>query len=171
MIDSLHDLVEQTIRRHLHPEAQLLAFTTQPMQENEHGYSGAGVERHVASFSTPEERRQLVTLITKEASLCERRVLDLLMSQKQCVPFSHTLDLKTDGPALVCQQDLSPDAPRARPDVERQAARCLARIHAANLGTAGTLAWLPRADPLLSGRRHCGGLSGAASAGTGAPRV
>ena len=146
MISSLHALLEQTIRRHIRPDAHLLTFATQPMQEDEQGYSGARMERHVGSFRTPAGDTQLVTLLTKDASLRERRVLDLLQSQGQCVPFSHTLDLVTEGPMLVCQQDLSVDPSQAPPDMERQAARCLARIHAANLGRAGDLAWLPRAD-------------------------
>jgi aminoglycoside phosphotransferase (APT) family kinase protein len=116
------------------------------MAEHEQGYSGAGMARHVATFTTPAGDTQHVSLITKEASLRERRVLALLLSQGQCVPFCHTFDLVTDQPALVCQQDLSTDAPHAPADVARQAARCLARIHAVNRGRAGDLAWLPRAD-------------------------
>ena len=87
-----------------------------------------------------------MTLITKECSLRERRVLDLLMSQGQCVPFSHTLDLITDSPMLVCQQDLSTDVRQAPLDGEYQAARCLARIHFINRERAGDLTWLPPAD-------------------------
>jgi aminoglycoside phosphotransferase (APT) family kinase protein len=80
--------------------------------------------------------------------LVERRVLDWLLTQGQCVPFSHTLDLATDAPALVCQQDLQASAADGLPstDLQRQVARCLARIHVTNHGRAAELAWLPRAN-------------------------
>ncbi len=144
--DSLHDLLEQTIRRYVHRAAYVITVTTQPMAQNEQGYSGAAMARHVVAFTTPAGETQHVQLITKEASLRERRVLALLVSQRQDVPFCHTLDLTTDEPVLMCQQDLSTNPPQPLADADRQAARCLARIHAVNLGRGGDLPWLPRAD-------------------------
>src|SRR5919201_6301548 len=147
-MDDLEQLLEQTIRRYVRPGARVVGFDARPMRENERGYSGAQIERHVVAFRTPEGKAETATLITKEAPLLERRVLDLLTSQSQCVPFSHTLDLTTDRPMLVCQQDLGTDSSQWPPptELDRQAARCLARIHYTNLGRATELAWLPRAD-------------------------
>lgn len=64
------------------------------------------------------------------------------------MPFSHTLDLATDAQAPVCQQDLQVSGADAVPatDLQRQVARCLARIHVANRRRAAELAWLPRAN-------------------------
>jgi hypothetical protein len=147
-MDDLEQLLEQTIRRYGRPGARVVSFDVRPMREYERGYSGAQIERHVVVFRTPGGEAGTITLITKEAPLLERRVLDLLTSQSQCVPFSHTLDLTTDRPMLVCQQDLGTDSSQWPPSTEpdRQAARCLARIHYTNLGRATELAWLPRAD-------------------------
>jgi hypothetical protein len=147
-MDDREQLLEQTIRRHVRPGARVVGFDARPMWENERSYSGARMERYLVALRTPEGEAETITLITKEASLLERRVLDLLTSQSQCVPFSHTLDLTTDRPMLVCQQDLGTDFSQWPPSAEldRQAARCLARIHYTNLGRATELAWLPRAD-------------------------
>ena len=109
-MDDREQLLEQTIRRYVRPGARVVGFDVRPLWENERGYSGAQVERQVVAFRTPEGEAETITLITKEASLPERRVLDLLTSQAQCVPFSHTLDLTTDRPMLVCQQDLGTDS-------------------------------------------------------------
>ncbi len=146
MESSLHHLLEQTIRLYFYPEAQLITYTTQPMRQDEQGYSGASLARHDLIFVDPRGEQHAVTLITKEALLRERRVLHLLTSQGHCVPFSHTLDLTTDGPALICQQDVSAEALPTPPDSQRQVARCLARIHTMNLRRAEDLAWLPPAD-------------------------
>jgi hypothetical protein len=147
-MNDLASLLEQTIRRYVQPGACIMDIATQPMGENERGYSGARLQRHVVTYRAPQDDTQTITLITKEAPLLERRVLDLLTSQGQCVPFSYTLDLAADRSALVCQQDLGtgPSRERASTDLDRQVARCLARIHYVNLGRATDLPWLPHAD-------------------------
>jgi hypothetical protein len=147
-MNDLASLLEHTIRRYVQPGACIVDIDTQPMQETERGYSGARLHRHVVTYRAPRDDTQTITLITKEAPLLERRVLALLTSQSQCVPFSHTLDLAADRPALVCQQDLGTDRSQwpAFTDVDRQVAHCLARIHYMNLGRAPDLPWLPRAD-------------------------
>lgn len=68
-------------------------------------------------------------------------------AQRQAVPFSHTLDLMTDEPMLVCQQDLTDDfGGQIPPNIAEQEAQRLAHIHSANLGKAEALSWLPRAN-------------------------
>jgi tRNA A-37 threonylcarbamoyl transferase component Bud32 len=129
-------------------EARIERVTSAPMRADEQGYSGARLERHTVTFHAPDDTIQTSTLITKEASLTERRVLERLASQSLCVPFSHTLDLSTDAPALVCQQDLRQAAAPAlsQTDLQRKVAQCLARLHHANLACEEELGWLPRAN-------------------------
>jgi len=124
-----------------------VGLDTQPLRESERGYSSARLERHAVAFRTQADETETTTLITKEAGLIERRALTLLAAQGQCVPFSHTLDLIGERPALICQQDLGADASPQTSAVElgRRAARCLVRIHYTNLGRATELTWLPRA--------------------------
>lgn len=147
-MNPIYDLVAHTVRRHIRPEAAIVSCTPTAMQAGEQGYSGAQVVRQVVTFRTSPGSLETTTLITKHAPLVERRVLDLLQEQGQSVPFSHTLDLATDAPALICQQDVQPPgADVVLPtDLHQQVARCLARIHLANRGKAVELAWLPRAD-------------------------
>jgi len=147
-MDEFEQLLEQTIRTYVRPDARVVGVDTRPMGRDERGYSGVRLERHSVTFRAPGGNTETTTLVTKEAALVERRTLDLLASQGHCVPFSHALDLVGDHPALVCQQDLGGEE-SSRPlsaQLERQAARCLARIHYTNLGRAPELTWLPRAD-------------------------
>ncbi len=107
----------------------------------------AAVQRYAVEYTDRSGRRNMVTLLTKDAPLVERRVLDHFSREGQPgIPFSHVLDLATDGPALVCQQDLTPDGAPPNEVVIRGAAGRFARIHHANLGRTRELPWLPRAD-------------------------
>jgi tRNA A-37 threonylcarbamoyl transferase component Bud32 len=128
--------------------ADIEHIVTGPIQADEHGYSGARLERHTITFRSPARTIQTTTLITKQASLTECRVLNHLTMQKQSVPFSHALDYTTAMPALVCQQDLRQSVERTLSpiDLQRKVARCLARVHHANLGRVKELSWVPRAD-------------------------
>ena len=115
--------------------------------------SGAAVRRYELVLDGAQGGTQRVRLVTKAAHLLERRVLALLTAQGQpSVPFTHTLDLTTEGPALICQQDVGD---RCRPtslepitdEALQREAEGLAAIHVANLGHAQDLAWLPRTEP------------------------
>ncbi len=130
-------LIAQTIRRYIIPDARIERITTAPMRDDEQGYSGARLERHAVTFRSSDGSIETTTLITKEASLTERRVLERLVAQRQAVPFSHTLDLTADAPKLVCQQNVGQSA--APVDFLRTVACDLARAHYANLGQATEL--------------------------------
>ncbi len=62
------------------------------------------------------------------------------------VPWSHTDDLHTDAPALVCMQDVGKEQQPPLAGMLKEAAEALASIHAANFGKIEQLGWLPRAD-------------------------
>ncbi len=152
-MNKLEQLLEQTIRRHVRPDGRVVSVDTRPMGGHEQGYSGAHLERHEVGYRDADGVVRTVSLVTKDTSLTERRAPLRLTTQGQCVPYSHTLDLTTDRPALLCQQDLDGDALGHAPGkgsssagAVRRVAQCLARIHAANLGRADELAWLPPAD-------------------------
>ncbi len=147
MDEALRDLLQQTVARYVDPKARIVEVESGPMSAHEQGYSGATLQRHTLRIQDTRGVTTSTTLITKEAPLLERRVLQHLHGQQQCVPFSHTLDTTTDAPMLVCQQDLGGDeAPAAPADLARHVARCLASIHAANRGRRDGLGWLPPAD-------------------------
>ncbi len=72
----------------------------------------------------------------------------MLLSEQghTCVPFSHTLDLSADAPALVCQQDVSGGTVSDPAKFARLTAEGLATIHHRNLGRREELRWLPHAE-------------------------
>ncbi|GLV54364.1 hypothetical protein KDH_12120 [Dictyobacter sp. S3.2.2.5] len=115
------------------------------------GLSGARIQRHQITLKAPQGPKQ-ASLVTKEAGLLERSILTILNEQgQQAIPFSHTLDLTTDGPALLCLQDLNPLPESASeqaspPSLLLQKAQGLAAIHVANRGQREAFSWLPRAD-------------------------
>ncbi len=144
----LMHLLQATITCYVSAEARIEDILSSPIVP---GLSGAKIQRHQLTLKTPQSQMQ-TSLVTKEAGLLERRILALLNQQGQrAIPFSHTFDLTTDAPMLVCLQDLGTES---RPSVTgpfplslmMQEAQGLASIHAANLGHTEALAWLPRAD-------------------------
>lgn len=142
-------LIYETISKHISSTVTVARIEPIPIAA---GMSGASVQRYRIFLNRAMDGQESVSLVTKEANLVERRVLALLNEQKQPnVPFSHTLDLTTDAPALVCLQDLGDEhRPSSRdviaPKAIRQEAQGLAFIHHANHHRTKQLAWLPRAD-------------------------
>ncbi|GER89804.1 hypothetical protein KDW_39660 [Dictyobacter vulcani] len=146
--DVLTHLLQTTITRYISAEAQIEQITSSPITP---GLSGTRIQRHHFTLKTPQGPKQ-ASLVTKEAGLLERRILTILNEQaQQAIPFSHTLDLTTDGPALLCLQDISPQPKSASEHASpsnllMQKAQGLATIHATNRSQRGAFSWLPRAD-------------------------
>lgn len=146
---SLHELVLATVRLHVSPDAHRCEIDSVPMEP---GLSGATVARHHVTFESAGSGPGAVSLVTKQATLLERRVLALLQAQKQPgIAYSHTFDLVTDAPALVCMQDLGTrhrptSLEPIEPELVRAEANVLAHIHHANTGPTEPPAWLPRMD-------------------------
>jgi len=147
--EDAHRLLQATIWGHSAPHARVVAVEPRPIGA---GMSGAPIRRYHVIVDPPSLAPDGLSLVIKEAGLVERRVLALLQTQGQPnVPFSYNADLTTDGPALVCLQDLGdhhrPSSldPITAEELGREA-HGLARIHHANRGHTDALAWLPRAD-------------------------
>jgi len=151
-VDPLAQLFAATIRRHIDPSTNVVRYEPVPTPERERTYGMATVQRYAVEYTDRSGHRNMVTLLTKDAPLVERRVLHHHNREGQPgVPYSHTLDLATDGlatdgPAPVCQQDLTPDGAPVGEAVLRETAGRLAQIHHVNLERSHELPWLPRAD-------------------------
>jgi aminoglycoside phosphotransferase (APT) family kinase protein len=147
---AMEQLLQQTVTAHVSPEARVVRVDTLPAIPS--GMSGAAVRRYEVVLDGVDDGESRVRLVSKSAELRERRVLAWLGAQRQPnVPFCATLDLTTDGPALVCLQDVG-DTRRPTSlepitdEALQQEAEGLAAIHHANLGRSEELAWLPRID-------------------------
>lgn len=111
------------------------------------GRSGATVGRYKV---TPQGQKS-ITLVTKAATVIERRVLHRLHLQRQAVPWSYSQDLESLLPMQIAMQDIKGEH---RPDVmsyideevQRNEAAALAAIHARNLKKEHELGWLPKVD-------------------------
>ncbi len=141
------ELLQATIAAHVAPDARVLE--ARQREGGEQGFSAAMLRYYDVTY-TRAGVTERATLVTKEASLGERRSLAWLGGRGLPVPFSYTPDLTTAAPAPVCMQYVG-----ARPapgERARQAARTLAAIHHAALGRVDELPWLPRADPAFFAR-------------------
>src|SRR5437016_9931041 len=97
-------LLQESVAAFLSPAWRILAVDTRALAS---GMSAAPVQRHELLLTTSGGDTRSLRLVTKSAELRERRVLAWLTAQQQPnVPFSHASDLTTDGPALVCMQDV-----------------------------------------------------------------
>lgn len=143
----LAQLFEATVRRHVEPSARVLGYEPAPTPERDRAYGTAAVQRYVVELEDRSGRKRALTLLTKDAPLVERRVLQLLSGQGLAgIPYSHAPDTVTDGLAPVCQQDLAPHSHPPSEVLVRAATERLAGIHLTNLGRVGEPGWLPRAD-------------------------
>lgn len=144
-----YELLQAIVADFFSPTWRIVAVDTRELAS---GLSAAPVRRHELLLEAAGGETKSQRLVTKSAELRERRVLAWLTGQQQPnVPFSHTLDLTTDGPALVCMQDVGDTRrptslePITAAELQREA-EGLAAIHLANRGRARELAWLPRID-------------------------
>jgi aminoglycoside phosphotransferase (APT) family kinase protein len=142
-------LLQETVSTQISSTARVASREILPIGS---GMSGATLRRYRVTLENSSGESRQVELVTKEAHLRERRVLAWLNTQRQPnVPFSHTLDLTTEGSALICMQDVG-DTYRPTslepitPEALREEAVGLAAIHAANLGHSSELAWLLRIE-------------------------
>ncbi len=145
----LQDLLLATLHMHVDPSARISRITSTAMDA---GLSGATVLRHRIKFASEQSRDGSVSLITKDTTLIERRVLALLQDQEESsVPFNYAPNLVDDIVLPVCMEDLGRlHRPTSRdpipPELIEQEAAALARIHHVNLGQSKQFAWLPRVD-------------------------
>jgi hypothetical protein len=101
-------LIEQTLVQHVDSHAQVT--DVRERTGGAQGYSGATLRYYDVAYVEPNGETAHVALVTKDAPLGERRVLARFADQRQPhMPWSHTNDLVTDAPALVCMQDVGGD--------------------------------------------------------------
>jgi Phosphotransferase enzyme family len=143
-MSEVFDLIQATIAARITPDARVVAIEP---RDGAQGYSGATLRYYDVAYERAGAPGQ-VALVTKDASLLERRSLAWLGERRLPAPFNYTTDLTTDAPALVCMQHVGDAPPSGDPD--RLTAQALASIHAAALGCTEELAWLPRADPAFA---------------------
>jgi aminoglycoside phosphotransferase (APT) family kinase protein len=117
-------------------------------QENNgpQGASGAQVNYFTATVQCADDEPLLQRFITKDASLRERKVLQLFNAQGQAIPHTVVPDSNSPGRFLV-YQEFTDDRTPGNMEAKRghqftvDTAEALASIHAANLGKKPD--WLP----------------------------
>lgn len=148
-----HDLIASFLASTFTPPARLLAL--QPRAGGAQGFSGATLRYYDASYEQAGTTDE-IAVVTKPASLTERRVLAWLVERGLPVPRYYAPDLTTDTPLLVALEHAGEAPPQG--DRTEVAARALAAIHHAALGRDDEFPWLPRANPAFLAERivqHC----------------
>ncbi len=113
------------------------------------GYSGAILRYYDVSYAGPRGH-EAIAIVTKDATLTERRLLMWLGARGLPVPASYAPNIVTSDRVLICQEYCGDPAPDKR---ARAAARALAVIHHTARERAAELDWLPRADPAFFAER------------------
>jgi hypothetical protein len=114
------------------------------------GMSGRSISRVRVRYIDDHGLPQATSLILKQASHRERRVLERLQAlPARHVPFNHTCSSEDDA-GLLCMQDLGEHTRPSSldpidPVLEQHEAEALADIHLAHVA-APDLGWLPAAD-------------------------
>ncbi|MBE0695820.1 MAG: hypothetical protein IH586_02760, partial [Anaerolineaceae bacterium] len=141
----LSALLLATIQRCLDPTAQIDAIAE--LDLDGHGYSGARLHRFRVRWLGGDGSAQTQELVVKEAQLVERQALDLLYRQGQVlIPFNHSPDLLTAGPAALCMEMIAGDNSPVGEEVLARTAQGLAALHLHNRANPERLTWAPAAD-------------------------
>jgi aminoglycoside phosphotransferase (APT) family kinase protein len=143
-------LLSETVAAHVSPSARVVQGEAYPLQAN---MSGARMYRCDVLLDTAVGSPKTLSLVIKEAELVERRALAHLNQQGQPnVPYTHSLDLSTNGAMWMAMQYLEgQNRPSSLDPITEAALRAeaeaLAAIHMASLGQGSELAWVPRLEP------------------------
>jgi len=148
MVDSVGILIRETLTREVSPTIILDSYEERMIRP---GMSGAALRKYELHGSDPSTSERLnMSLVIKESTSIERRVLHTLRLQKMNVPYNFTFNLTSDVTELICLQDLGSDHiadPMSISDEWlRKEAYELARIHSINLHQDSEYVWLPRID-------------------------
>jgi len=141
----LHTLLKETVKRYISPEGRVLRVESKPIGM---GMQAVELLRHHIVLQE-EECERSISLVSKQATLTDRRVLSRLWTQSANVPYSVTDDLESESRRYLCIQDVDDKTDYHNLDIDslrQKEMRALAYLHSANRGQAGQLAWLPRAD-------------------------
>lgn len=143
--DKVYNLICETVKRFISPTAQVLSMDSKPINI---GLQAVDLFRHKVLVKEHNVEEQ-VSLITKKATLTERRILSRLYSQSANVPFIVTHDLDSDLRTLICIQDVDYKTDYSNLNFEillKREQQALAYIHTTNLGLKKEIPWLPFAD-------------------------
>ncbi|RXZ78956.1 hypothetical protein EBB07_24785 [Paenibacillaceae bacterium] len=141
----LLDLIQQTVKQYVSPVAQVANVDSEALKL---GFQAIGLYRHKVSL-TGEGVTDCMSLITKQATAIERRVLARLFDQAANVPYSQTFAPDSAVRSLICIEDVDAKTDYQNLDLpllHKQEINGLAYIHHKNLGAIDELSWLPSAD-------------------------
>jgi fructosamine-3-kinase len=142
----LRQTIQSTIERYISPTAEILSIND---LELAYGLSAVALKRHEIRLRDTNDERT-INLISKQATLIERRVLSHLFEQSANVPFSYTPDLISSNRVYLCMQDVDYETDYSHLNyhlLQSNELLALSHIHAVNYQKSDELSWLPFADP------------------------
>ncbi|MCM3132118.1 aminoglycoside phosphotransferase family protein [Paenibacillus polysaccharolyticus] len=145
MNTELRNTMQSTIDRFVSPNAEILSIKDHDLA---YGTSAVELKRHEILLRN-DTRDWSINLISKRASLSERRTLNYLHDQSANVPFSFTLNMTSNSREYLCMQDVDYETDYNNLDnelLQKNEQAALADIHAFNFEKYYKLQWLPLLD-------------------------
>lgn len=145
MNTELRNTIQNTIDRFVSPNAEILSIKDLDLA---YGTSAVELKRHEILLRK-DIHDWSINLISKKASLIERRTLNYLKDQSANVPFSFTLNMTSNSREYLCIQDVDYETDYNNLDIEllqKNEQSALADIHAFNFKKYYKLKWLPLLD-------------------------
>jgi hypothetical protein len=143
--NTLLELMQETVNRFIDPNIDILSIESKPINM---GLQAVELSRHTVQINTLGNKAEL-SLVSKNATRTERRVLTRLYSQKANVPFSLTFGSEEEERSLLCIQDVDYQTDYASIDIsllQKNELKGLSHIHTSNYGLRKELSWLPMLD-------------------------
>jgi len=144
-VNSILDLIEKTLTKHVASEIDEIKIEEQPVKK---GYNSQSIHRYKVIYRYHNNHKE-ISVIIKEARLVERKVLYHLNAQAASVPYCFADDLEMDVSANICMQDIDYCTDYSKLDtalIVDHIGSSLAHIHGANYQYKHQLGWLPFAD-------------------------
>lgn len=145
-MNEVYRIIQESIKEFVSPLAQIVKIEEQPIKL---GLQATEVFRHKVVVQDQGSQKDLF-LVTKKASLNERRVLSRLYSQSANVPFNFTSDAEANSPSYVCMQDIDHNTDYRKLNLElieqKKIPEVMANIHGSNYQLSKELQWLPFAN-------------------------
>lgn len=141
----LYELIQDTVKKFIGTSAEVLSIESEPINM---GLQAIDLRRYNVQVIKNGNKAE-VSLVSKNATSIERRVLTRLYSQKANVPFCMSYGSEIEERSPICIQDVYYQTDYGNLNIgllQKNEIKALSHIHVTNYGLKKELSWLPLVD-------------------------